>query len=401
LTAQDGHEKACFAHERTRNTMSEKSPRLRLQPGQIQVDDTRVTEIDFHRGLVFPNHVRKFRKQLNIGSLLELSERLPTITYIRLSKIERGEIFARADELRALAQALGIEPENLLIDIDDPAFDIAAWAEPLHGPAPADPEGEHGAVLLAAALRARRGGDPALTIAALEQDYGIAPVILSRIENALKPLDRWNEDVRAALRRLFGAADDAALVAQVEALHSSGALDPVLPLVANPEIRLAKSRIRIAALRGELATPVAATPAPPPETPAVPAPEPSGADTITVRLLPVFGSPLPGGLIAQTATDTLVEAPRGAGPRAYGLRLGRPTLGAGLPGRATLVVDPDRYPATGGLAVIREDGGLRVLSVTADRHGRMLGYSENPDLEVAIDALDPAAVAAVLSAVFE
>ncbi|MYL99306.1 XRE family transcriptional regulator, partial [Novosphingobium sp. FGD1] len=96
-----------------------------------------------------------------------------------------------------------------------------------------------------------------------------------------------------------------------------------------------------------------------------------------------------------------VEAPAGAGPRAYGLRLGRPTLGAGLPGRSTLVVDPDRFASAGGLAVIRENAGLRVVSVTADRHGRMLGYSENPDLEIVIDTLDPADVAAVLSAVFE
>jgi transcriptional regulator with XRE-family HTH domain len=380
--------------------MSEKSPRLQLQPGQDQVTESAVTEIDFHRALVFPNHVRKFRKQLNIGSLLELSERLPTITYIRLSKIERGEIFARADELHALAEALGIEPENLLIDVDDPAFDIAAWAEPLHGPSPADPEGERGAVLLAAALRARRAGDPALTIAAIEQDYGIAPVILSRIENALKPLDRWNEDVRTALRRLFAAEDDAVLIARIEAMHADGGLDAVLPLVANTEIRLAKSRTRIAALRKELAIPASDAPA------LVLAPAPriaatADGDTVIVRLLPVFGSPLPGGLISQTPTDARVEAPRGAGPRAYGLRLGRPSLGAGLPGRATLVVDPDRYPATGGLAVVREEGGLRVLSVTADRHGRMLGYSENPDLEVAIDTLAPADVAAVLSAVFE
>ncbi|WP_238539102.1 helix-turn-helix domain-containing protein [Novosphingobium sp. AP12] len=352
---------------------------------------------------MFPNHVRKFRKQLNIGSLLELSERLPAITYIRLSKIERGEIFARADELRALAGALGIEPENLLVDVDDPAFDIAAWAEPLHGPSPADPEGERGAVLLAAALRARRAGDPALTIAAIEQHYGIAPVILSRIENALKPLDRWNDDVRTALRRLFGVEDDAALLARIESMHAHGGLDAVLPLVANPEIRLAKSRTRIAALRKELAVPAGDTQAvvPPPQRPAPHIEKPAEGDTATVGLLPVFGTPLPGGLIAQTPTGALVEAPRGAGPRAYGLRLGRPTLGAGLPGRATLVVDPDRYPSTGGLAVVRDQGALRVLSVTADRHGKMLGYSENPDLEVAIDTLDPADVAAVLSAVFE
>lgn len=386
--------------------MNEKTPELYQRAGERQVMETGMSAIDFHRALVFPNRIRKFRKQLNIGSLLELSERLPGITYIRLSKIERGEIFARADELRDLGRALGVEPQELLIDVDDPAFDIAAWAEPLHGHLPTDPEGERGAVLLAAALRARRGGDPALTIAVLEQDYGIAPVILSRIENALKPLDRWNDDVRAALRRLFAVSDDAALVAHVEAIHADGTLDAVLPLVANPEARLAKSRTRIAALRDELAGPAVpvAVPAPVKErhkAADTPATIDIGADSAVVRLLPVFGTPLPDGLIARTPTGALVEAPRNAGPRAYGLRLGRPTLGAGLPGRATLVVDPDRYPATGGLAVIREDGGLRVLSVAADRHGRMLGYSENPDLEVAIDALDPTAVAAVLSAVFE
>ncbi|MGF7155029.1 helix-turn-helix domain-containing protein [Novosphingobium gossypii] len=363
-----------------------------------------MTAIDFHRALVFPNRIRKFRKQLNIGSLLELSERVPGITYIRLSKIERGEIFARADELRDLGRALGVAPQDLLVDVDDAGFDIAAWAEPLHGPMPTDPEGERGAVMLAAALRARRGGDPALTIAVLESEYGIAPVILSRIENALKPLDRWNDEVRAALHRLFGVKDDAALMAHVEALQARGDLDPVLPLVANPELRLAKSRTRIAALRDELAAEAApgtaraafSTPA------AAPAARPAPVEgTATVRLLPVFGTPLPDGRIARTATDATIEAPRGAGSRAYGLRLGRPTLGAGLPGRATLVVDPDRYPATGGLAVIRDDQGLRVLSVTADRHGRMLGYSESPDLEIALDTLDPADVAAVLSAVFE
>ena len=386
------------------NTMSGKSPGLHQQPAQEKVTGTAVAEIDCYRTLVFPNRIRKFRKQLNIGSLLELSERLPSITYIRLSKIERGEIFARADELRALAKALGVEPTDLLVDVDDPAFDIAAWAEPLHGGAPgsADAAAEMGAVLLAAAVRTRRGGDPALTIAVLEQDYGIAPVVLSRIENALKPLDRWNEDVRGALRRLFGVADDAALVAQVEAMHARGDLATVLPLVANPEIRLAKSRTRIAALREELAAQPTSAPTVQPRAPKVAADLPQDEPgTARIRLLPVFGTPLPDGLIAHTPTGALVEAPREAGPRAYGLRLGRPTLGPGLPGRATLVVDPDRYPSTGGLAVIRETEGLRVVSVAADRHGAMMGYSESPDFAVALDTLDPSTVAAVLSAMFE
>lgn len=392
--------------------MSEMLPEHGRDHAPALMMDAAMPEIDFHRALVFPNNVRKFRKQLNIGSLLELSEQLPGITYIRLSKIERGEIFARADELRALARVLGVEPDALLVDVDDPAFDIAAWAEPLHGAAPVDMEAERGAVLLAAALRVRRAADPELTIAALEQNWGIAPVILSRLENALKPLDRWNEDVRAALRRLFDQPSDAALVARVEAMHADGQLSSVLPFVANPEARLAKSRTRIAALRSELAGPAEPNRAPStgwepvaenlpdaawqPGDKAQPSAEQAGR-----RRLPVFGTPLLGGRISPAPTGSWVEAPAGAGPRAYGLRLGRPTLGAGLPGRSTLVVDPDRFASAGGLAVIRENAGLRVVSVTADRHGRMLGYSENPDLEIVIDTLDPADVAAVLSAVFE
>ena len=395
-------------------------------------------EIDAYRTLVFPNRIRKFRKQLNIGSLLELSEKLPTITYIRLSKIERGEIFARAGELRDIAAALGIDAGELLIDIDDPDFDISAWADPLHGSDRVDPAAERFAVLLAAALRTRRAADDALTIAALEHEYGIAPVILSRIENALKPFDRWNEEVRASLRRLFAAADDGELIAIVTEAHQRGDLDPVLPLVANPELRIAKSRGRIAALRDELhgasraqgiarAVPHPLLDRPPLDRPSLgramserpmlergagrrraaeALAEDAGGDTMvaehpSVRLVPVFGSPLADGLIALTPAGAQVEAPRNAGPRAYGLRLGRATLGAGLPGRSVLIVDPDRFPSAGGLAVVTEAEGLRVLSVTLDRHGRMLGYSENPDLEVAIDELDPANLATVLAAVFE
>lgn len=392
--------------------MMEKVAGTRRQP---QMEATMIA-IDYHRGLVFPNNIRKFRKQRNVGSLLELAERLPDITYIRLSKIERGEIFARADELRAIARALGLDPVRLLVNVDDPDFDIAHWAEGLQGNGVADPEGERMAVLLAAAVRARRGGDPALTIAVLETEYGIAPVMLSRIENALKPLERWNADVRAALCRLFGVADDEALAAHVEALFGAGQLDAVLPLVANPELRLAKSRARIAELKGELSASAAAGGAvchtsayaghvPAEQSGTADACEPLGHDASSPasagRVLPVFGAPLPDGLIARVPTDYTVDAPRNAGPRAYGLRFDRPTLGAGLPGRAVLVVDPDRFPAIGGLGVIGLDEGLRVVSVAADRHQRMMGYSENPDIEMELDGIDPWRIAAVIAAFFE
>lgn len=424
--------------------MTEKSVRSGRRSRKPVAAAPRKIEIDAWRNLVFPNEIRKFRKQRNIGSLLELAEQIPDLTYIRLSKIERGEVFARTAELRAIAAALHVAPADLLIDIDKPAFDIGNWAEPIVGSDHVDPESDRIAVLIAAAVRARRAADDALTISVLEEEYGIAPVILSRIENAHKPFDRWNDDVRKALRRLLGAKDDSALIAEVAALHADGKLDDMLPLVANPRSRIAKTRARIAALRKELAaTEDSATdtgadtasprPAAPPAprtvsagsrepletavlegpvpvldaaTPAVlpaaeaPAPASKGHST-TVRLVPVYGSALPDGLLARTPTDALVEAPRGAGPRTYGLRIGRSTLGPGLPGRAILVVDPDRFPSAGGLAVIEQDEGLRVIAITFDRQGQTLGFSLNPDIEVALDAVDPGRVASVLSAIFE
>ena len=65
------------------------------------------------------------------------------------------------------------------------------------------------------------------------------------------------------------------------------------------------------------------------------------------------------------------------------------------------MVDPDRFPSAGGLAVIEQDEGLRVIAITFDRQGQTLGFSLNPDIEVALDAVDPARVASVLSAIFE
>ena len=378
---------------------------------------TPIAGIDSYRAFVFPNNIRKYRHSKNLGSLLQLSQHVPSITYIRLSKIERGEIFARADEVILIAAALKVDPGQLLIDVDEPAFDIAIWAAQFQDSASIDPVADSLAVLLGAALRAYRLADSALSIAAIETDYGIAPVTLSRLENAYKPIERWGEDIRQALYRLFGVADAAGLQAHLVAAHAGGVLDATLPLVANPEIRRAKTRAKVAALRAELdRQPVDGSVPPSRRKASQPLLERGAAavetathvldaihasESATVRLLPVFGAPLNDGLIARIATGERVEAPRNAGPRAYGLRICRPTLGSGLPGRSIIVVDPDRFPSAGGLAVVRQGEGLRLLSVTFDRQGRMLGYSEHPDREIMIDDIEAADVATVLSAQFE
>lgn len=372
--------------------------------------------IDRYRGTVFPNNVREWRKRRGHGKLLALSQQIPEIPYIRLSKIERGEVFAKPQELRIIADRLKVKPEQLLIDIDDPSFDIAEWADHFHDPAAFDPAADELAVLLAAAIRARRDGDDALSIAAIEAQYAIPPVILSRLENAAKTIDRWNDATMTALCRLFDVPDADALCAHVRMLRDEGALESHLQLVAKPELRTAKTRARVAALRDalvqgdEAAAPARAPVAPPVRaatttdaevqlSPVIAAIEES--ERAIVRLVPVFGTPLNDGLIARTATGESIEAPRNAGPHAYGLRVCRPSLGPGLPGRATVIVDPGRFPSAGGLAVVREQGGLRLVSITFSREGRMIGYSAHPDREIAIDEHDPADIATVIAAIYE
>jgi hypothetical protein len=360
--------------------------------------------LDRYRGFVFPNRVREQRHLHGLAKLMALSERIPEIPYIRLSKIERGEVVARADELVRIAGALGIAPETLLVDVDAADFDIARWAEPFHDARGWNEADERDAVLLAAALRVRRNRDRALTIAALDQDYRLPAVILSRLENAQKPLDRWNEATLASLCRLFGASDPRALQRLIADQFRRGDLDGYVGMIANPELRLARSRQRIAELRLELSgAPAAKTKsgraskaAAPTPAPVTPAPAPVSA----TRALRIYGAPLPGGLIAKVETADTLEAPPRAGPRAFALRVCRATLGAGLPAAAIVVVDPDRPPAPGGIAAIETDAGYRLVTVTFDRAGAIKGYSVTPDVEVNLDELDPAMVAAVIGATF-
>ncbi len=357
---------------------------------------------DPYRAFVFPNRVRDQRQRKGLQKLMALSERIPEIPYIRLSKIERGEIFARPDELVRIAGALAIAPVDLLIDVDAAAFDIAAWAVPFQAVRSAKIAEERNAVLLAAALRLRRNQDRTLTIAVLDRDYGLPAVILSRLGNAQKTLDRWNEATVSAIYRLFGVDTGTMLQEKITAQFLRGDLDGYIEAITDPEVRMLRTRQRVAELRASLLdTAPDAAGKPTSRTPSSPAPAVT-ENTVAAetRMLRVIGTPLPNGLIGDAATDAVVEAPARAGPRAFGVRVCRATLGPGLPANAIVIVDPDRVPVVGGVAAIRTGEGYRLVTVTFDRNGTTMGYSVSPDVEVNIDELDPADVASVISAVF-
>ncbi len=341
---------------------------------------------------------------------MALSNQLADIPYIRLSKIERGEVSARADELIRIADALGIAPEHLLIDIDAPDFDIAAWADPFHDPRSWDVQDERNAVLLGAALRWQRNKDRSLTIARLDQEFGLPAVILSRLENAQKPLTRWNDATLASICRLFGVADTETLVAQLAERYLMGEFDTFVATITDPEARWSRTRNKIAELRLELRAAARESDDPARQASALQQAKPQRVEhrprssdapmSPEPRRLSVLGAPLQGGLIATEPTGAIVETPAGAGPRAFALRVCRATLGAGLPPSTIVIADPDRPATVGSLAAIRFGDAYRIMSVTLDRSGATTGYSVVPDMAVNIDELDAQDVAGIVAAVF-
>lgn len=365
--------------------------------------------IDPYRSLVFPNNLRTLRRAAGYETLMLLADDLLALPYIRLSKIERGEVFAKADELCTIATLLEISATDILIDIDDPAFDIADWVGCLGDWTLPDPEEDRLSVLLGAAVRHRRQNDPALTIAEMERRYGLAPVTLSRIEHGTRPLDKWNAVTTGALRSLFGVEDIDALRSFVLDLAASHQLDEIVEALAHPRIRVAKARGRIAELRRTLSGPplVKARRLPvvrPGNRRPVRSSPPVLAGEWSVEpmtgVFPVIGTPLANGLISPTPTGTTVRLPPEMAKRAYAVRAARPTLGLGLPAGAILIVDPDRAVKPGGLAIVTEAEGLRVVSINLNQQGVTVGYSLVPPLELAIDDYDPGCIHAVIGAIF-
>jgi uncharacterized small protein (DUF1192 family) len=349
--------------------------------------------VDPYRSIVFPNRIREQRIRSGHPRLFAFAAQVKTIPYIRLSKLERGEVFARVDELQLLGRILEVPPADLLLDTEAAEFDIAEWFLPFADGTAADTHEEaEFALLLAAAIRARRDADPTLTAATMNELFGIPPVILSRLENAQKGLNRWNEATVASLCRLFDMASERAMRDYVHERYAAGDLDATLGTIAGSEQRIARTRQRIAVLKAELTRGG--------HSPSAALPHPTEGQRHTIRMIDVYGTPLASGLLEMSETGSQIEAPSVAGPRAFGLRVARSPVGPGLPGHATLIVDPDRYPQAGGLAVVRTEEGHRVVAVASDKHGQLLAYSITPSFEQSVDELPSVDVAAVVAAIF-
>ena len=364
--------------------MGDHTPSAPSRPGEIPIDP--------YRAYPFPNAIREERKRAGYSSLLALSQKMPEIPYIRLSKIERGEVFAKPAELLSIAATLGLEDASrLLVDVEDSDFSVALWAGLSGEKIELNREAEELAMLMAAALRARRAQDPELTLARLNEEFGLPAVIVSRIENAAKAFDRWNANTLSSVCAILGVKSRKDLARHLRASFERGELAAWLNRIPGALEREARTRHKVAELRtklGQLEERYSSYRAPASShnnEPAKRTPQPA-SEPLSLQVL---GVPLGDGLIEPYPNPHHVHAPDGSGPNAYALRMCRASLGAAIPAQAILIVDPDRTPLSGGLAILREKEGLRVLAVTTDREGRLCGHSSNPEKDIALDTVAP------------
>lgn len=188
------------------------------------------------RSTVFPNRLRDIRREKEFESLIDFHKTMSDITYSRLAKIERGQIFPRPDELIAIAEALDVDPEDLLIDVTDPSFDREAWARE-HVEASLNYRGGAMADMrIGAALRIRRHELGRSTTDMKE--FGLPAATVSRIENADRPFSRWSEDIVEGVRRVFGVTSQAGMTRKINAYEKDGSLhDMMFELFSTDSIR--------------------------------------------------------------------------------------------------------------------------------------------------------------------
>ena len=84
----------------------------------VEQPQVHIVESGIVRSTVFPNKLRDLRREAGYEMLTDFIREtgLEEISYIRLAKIERGQIFARPDEIIEIAKLLNVDPMSLFID---------------------------------------------------------------------------------------------------------------------------------------------------------------------------------------------------------------------------------------------------------------------------------------------
>ena len=331
------------------------------------------------RSVVFPNRIRKMRKADGYRTLQAfLDVRLLNLTYDRLAKIERGEVVPAADELKEIARALETDVGRLLVDQNDPMFDRERWAREHIESRLAHRGGGIEAMKLGAALRVRR---QSLGHATTDMKaFGLSAATVSRIENADRPIQRWDAATQQAIARVFGVDGprEVSRVRQfVDKMYRTGQLDETLRSLFSAEAIRERNDRRMRSLLTQLD-------------------DPEAKDILVrmdSRLTPVLtGEAGEDGLMEMRYSGRLTALPENAPRASIAVEVVSEPLGPGLPSGWILIAGPAASIEDGDVVVVLFDNGRtgRILAVR-DTGDSFEGFSIRPRFTMALDELPPGA----------
>lgn len=329
----------------------------------------RLEENGIVRSTVFPNAVRDMRVKKGFETLRSFGPNVSDVTYTRLAKIERGEIFPTAPEMRSISRALGVQVSSLLIDPSTPGFDREAWARDHIEAKLANRGGGIDAMKLGAAMRVKRLEMSKSTTDMKE--FGLPAATVSRIENAERPIERWDAGIQRGIARVLGVRGNASVTTRVEKMFEAGTLDQMLHDLFSPDAIDERNKKRLRQLLSQLDTKKAHQML-------------HDLDSVPV----MSGKATEDGRFNISASERRVHLPEGVGPDSLAIEIVEPVLGPGLPRGTVVVVDPDQKPVDGDVVAVISKGGnsVRMLSVS-DEDGDLVGFSMKSDAQVKLSDL--------------
>ena len=333
-------------------------------------DEVLLEENGIVRSTVFPNAVRDVRVSKGFETLRSLDESgRMDLTDTRLGKIERGEIFPTADEMRSISRALGVQVGTLLLDVNEPGFDREAWARDHIEAKLANRGGGIEAMRLGAAVRVSRIAMGRSTTD-MKDDFGLPAATVSRIENADRPIERWDAGTQRGIAKVLRVRGTAAVKRRVAEMHASGDLDVMLHDLFSQEAIDQRNARRLRALLSDLSGRKAARML-------------QHLEANDNSMVVLTGSSDASGTFCVAPSDRKVPLPDGVARGSLAVEMADPVLGPGLPRGTVVVLDPEQAPVDGDVAAIVSRSGdrIRLVSVSGS-DGTLLGFSVAFDEQV-------------------
>lgn len=313
--------------------------------------------------IIFPNQIRMIRRTRG-KSMQELADFLG-VSLSAVSKIEKGYRRIDQEQLVRIADFLSCPIQDVFVNEATSQPDVLqAWKR--EQDRRNNVNERNGLKVLGAGLRHLRT-QKSMTLSEVAENASMTLSVYHRIEMGQREV---SEKEFLNISSALGMKHDD-LVSGIYELNKNGSLDEYIQ----------RADTRNKGLPGSLSALASGE--------AVP--------TQKEGTLPVYGKPADDGMIEidrnEATGDITCPSALAKAVDAYGLNLCTRRLGALLPTRSVLLVDPNQTVGVGDIAVYFETGtSAKLISVKEDTNGNLIGLRFNPDEKIELNAKTLAAL---------